>query len=107
MDLISQLNNKINELHSLTQMLGNYGERYANAEHDYKVEIAKEVMRLKEAGNAATLINLIVYGQKEVAQLRLKRDLADVMYQGCLEQINSAKLIIRVLENQIEREWKQ
>lgn len=107
MDLISQLNEKLKEVSHLTKMLGDYGEKYAHAEHDYKVEISKEVMVMKDSGMAATLINLTVYGRPSVAKLRLQRDLADVLYQACQEQINTAKLIIRVLENQIEREWRQ
>lgn len=106
MDLVSQLNQKLNELNRLTKMIVEYGEKYAHCEHDYKVEISKEVMILKDSGQSATLINLVVYGRPNVAKLRLQRDLANVMYTSCQEQINSQKLMIRILENQIEREWK-
>jgi ribulose 1,5-bisphosphate carboxylase large subunit-like protein len=106
MDLLSQINNKLNELLHLTKLLAEYGERYANAEHNYKVEISKEVMRLKDAGQSATLINLVVYGQPAVAKLRLQRDLAQVLYDSAKEQINSTKLFIRILEAQIDREWR-
>lgn len=102
---IYELNKKINELNSLTKMYAEYGSKYAQAEHDYKVEVSKEVMRLKADGQAATLINLIVYGQPQVAKLRLQRDLAEVMYNACTEQINSTKLVIKVMESQLKMDY--
>ncbi len=106
MDLVNQLNEKLNELQHLTKMLAQYGEKYAHAEHNYKVEVAKEVMRMKDGGMSATLINLTVYGRLDVARLRLQRDLAEVLYDTAKEQINSTKLYIRIVEAQLEREWR-
>ena len=51
------------------------------------------------------MIDKVVYGVKEIAELRFKRDVADTVYQANLEAINSIKLQIRILENQISREW--
>ena len=52
-----------------------------------------------------TLIQQVVYGVSEVADKRFKRDVADAMYQTALENINSIKLQIRILEGQLQREW--
>jgi hypothetical protein len=54
---------------------------------------------------AVTLINQIVYGIPEVASKRFKRDIAETMYQTNLEYINTTKLQLRILENQLQREW--
>jgi hypothetical protein len=56
---------------------------------------------------AVTLIDKIVYGVKEVADLRLERDIAEVLYNTNMEHINSTKLQLRILDNQLEREWGQ
>ena len=52
-----------------------------------------------------TLINQIIYGIPEVADKRFKRDIAEAMYQTNLEYINTTKLQLRILENQLQREW--
>ena len=35
----------------------------------------------------------------------IKRDIAETMYQTNLEYINTTKLQLRILENQLQREW--
>ena len=52
-----------------------------------------------------TLINQIIYGVPEVARLRFDRDVKEAVYQANLEDINSTKLKLRILENQLNREW--
>ena len=52
-----------------------------------------------------TLISQIIYGVPEVADKRFKRDIAETMYQTNLEFINTTKLQLRLLENQLSREW--
>lgn len=54
-----------------------------------------------------TLINQIIYGVPEVAKLRFDRDVKEAVYQANLEAINSIKLKLRILENQLNREWGQ
>lgn len=102
---IYELQKKLNELMQLTRLIGEYGAKYAQAEHDYKVEVSKEVMKLKDKQTPSTLINLIIYGQPSVARIRLERDLAEVMYESSKEKINALKLYIRVIENQLQMEY--
>ena len=52
-----------------------------------------------------TLINQIVYGIPEVADKRLQRDVAEATYTANQEHINVTKLKLRILENQLAREW--
>jgi hypothetical protein len=52
-----------------------------------------------------TLINQVIYGYPEIANLRFKRDCAEVVYRANLEAINSYKLMIKILQNQIDKEW--
>lgn len=54
-----------------------------------------------------SMISTVIYGIKEVANLRFKRDVAEVIYSANQENINSLKLQIRILENQIQREIGQ
>ena len=52
-----------------------------------------------------TLISQIIFGVPEVADKRFKRDIAETMYQTNQEYINTTKLQLRILENQLSREW--
>ena len=54
-----------------------------------------------------TLINQIIYGVPEVANLRFDRDVKEAVYQANLEAINSTKLKLRILENRYDKEWGQ
>ena len=105
MELIQELDSKSAELTASIRTLRQHGTTLAQAEHDYKVAVSQEVMRMRDAGTAVTLINLIIYGQIEIARLRLKRDIAQVMYDTNQEHINVIKLQIRIIENQIQREY--
>ena len=40
-----------------------------------------------------------------MAEKRFKRDVSEAMYKTALENINVLKLQIKILENQLEREW--
>ena len=51
------------------------------------------------------MIDKVVYGIDAVAAARLKRDTAQAEYDALKENINTTKVLIRVLENQIGREW--
>lgn len=102
-----------NEIQELTKKLSTsinqtikYGKELAEAECDYKVTLRQEALKLRNDDKmAVTLINQIVYGIPEVANKRLKRDIAETMYKTSQEYINTLKLRIRVLEGQLQREW--
>ena len=52
-----------------------------------------------------TIISDICRGNAEIADLRFKRDVAEVDYKAAQEAINSYKLQIKILEAQRAREW--
>lgn len=105
-DLIDELNQKNRELSASIKALRVSGTALAEAEKAYKIKLREEALKLRaEKGMPVTLINQIVYGIPEVAELRFKRDIADTVYQANLEAINSTKLQMRILDAQIQREW--
>lgn len=104
-DLYSELTANIEELKTSIKALRHTGTEYAEAERSYKMAISKKVLELREGEMPATLINLIIYGVKEIAELRFKRDVKKVIYNANQEHINATKIVIRVLENQLSREW--
>lgn len=105
-DLYNELNQKIKELNISIQSLRKTGTEFAEAERDYKIKLREEALKLRaEKRMPVTLIQQVVYGIPEVAQKRYMRDVKEAVYQANQEAINSIKLQIRVIENQLNREW--
>lgn len=105
-ELINRLNDLTLKLTQGIKLMGKYGREYAQTEHDYKMELSKEAIRLRSTDMPVTQINLVIYGSGEVPNKRFKRDTAQVMYETAKENINVLKLQMRLLESQIDREWK-
>ena len=105
MDLYEEIQRLMLELTSSIKLLRANGEKLAEAERDYKITLREEALRLRAGDMPVTLINNIIYGVKEVADKRFKRDVAQAMYNSNLEHINVTKLKLRILEAQLSREW--
>ena len=105
MDYVNQIQELTKRLNTSVVKLRDYGRELAEAEKDYKITLRQEALKLRSDGMAVTLINQIVYGIPEVADKRFKRDIAETMHQTAIENINSIKLQIRILESQVQREW--
>lgn len=105
MDILSAIQNLIQELKLYIKGLQDYGIKKAKAEMDYNTVLAQEVLKERDKGTAIGIINLTCKGKKEVAEKRLERDIAEVMYNVSQEKINVAKLELRILDAQASREW--
>nr|DAH86703.1 MAG TPA: hypothetical protein [Caudoviricetes sp.] len=106
MDLYEQIQTYIAQLDISVKQLRKSGTDLAEAEQKYKISLRQEALKLRaEKGMPVTLINQIIYGVPEVAKLRFDRDVKEAVYQANLESINSTKLKLRILENQLDREW--
>lgn len=106
MDLVNDLNMLIQKLNTSIKTLAQNGRALAEAERDYKITLRQEALKLRnEKDMPVTLINQVVYGVPEVADKRFKRDVAEAMYNTNQEYINTTKLQIRILENQLAREF--
>ena len=106
MDLVNQQQALLKQLSVTIKELEKNGKELAQREMEYKSELAKTVLDLKDKHQyAATLIDKIAYGMDSVAKKRLERDIAETMYNVAREKINGIKLKIRINEEQIKREW--
>ena len=108
MDYVNEILEKSRTLDACIDQLRDYGMKLSSAEKDYKITLRQEALKLRAEENMpVTLINQIIYGVPNVAQLRFDRDVKEAIYQANLEAINSTKLKLRILENQLNREWGQ
>lgn len=105
-NLIQEIGAKSSMLDAAVKQLGVRGKAYAQAERDYKVALAEKIIREREKGTPVTIISDICKGDSEIARLRFERDCAEVVYKSAMEAIQSIKLQIRIIDAQIEREWK-
>lgn len=105
-DLIQDIGAKSALLDAAIKQLGIRGKAYAQAEHDFRVALRKKILEERSKGTPVTIINDVCRGDPEVAKLRLERDIALTVYESAQEAINGFKLQIRILDSQIEREWK-
>ena len=107
MELWEQIEQKIKELDVSVKSLRKTGTELAIAERDYKQKLREEALKLKSEGMAVTLLDKVIYGVPEVANLRFKRDVCEAVYEANQESINVLKLNIRIIESQLNREWGQ
>lgn len=105
MDLITELNLKTKQLDKAILDLRQNGTAYAEAEKDYKVLLRQECLRLRDEGMAIGMIDKTCFGIPSVAEARYKRDVCEAVYKANQEAINSIKLQMRLIGEQISREW--
>jgi hypothetical protein len=106
-DLWPEIQRNIDILDSSIGSLRKRGQNYAKYEHDYRVMLSKRLTELRAEGNPVTHLADIAKGEPEIAKARMERDIAESLYQSCLEGINFTKLKLRLLEGQLSREWTQ
>ena len=104
-DLYQELQSKTKQLDVAIRQLRKSGTDYAEAERAYKVLLRTECLKLRDEGMAIGMIDKTCYGIPSVAEARFQRDVAETVYKANLEAINSLKLQMRLIDEQIKREW--
>ena len=107
MDLMNELNAKTQQLDNAINQLARTGREYASAYTEYRVALAQELLKLKNEGYAITLAGDIARGKREIASLKFKEISAEAIYKANLERINALKLEIKLISNQIDKEWSR
>lgn len=105
MDLLEQINKVCSELDMAVRSLRKTSQDYAEAYTNYRMELAKELIKLKDEGYAITLAGDIARGKREIAMLKFKEITSEAVYKANLESINVNKLRAKLLDNQLSREW--
>lgn len=82
------------------------GEELARAEAEYQQVKARVALRMKLNGETATYIQMVIKGDDEVNEALFRRDCAQSNYEAAKESLNVYKLDLRVVEAQIEREFR-
>ena len=105
-DLYIELQGRVSMLDKALQQLGNRGRAWADAEQKYRVALSQRIAVEREKGTPVTIISDVCRGVPEIARLKFERDVADVVYKSAMEACSVYKIQVRVLENQIDREYR-
>ncbi|WMM26683.1 hypothetical protein RBU61_08390 [Tissierella sp. MB52-C2] len=105
-DLQMELNKYRNDLSKAITIIKVRGKAKAIAERDYRVELAKEILRLRAEGMPVTIISDLCRGNEKIADLKMKRDIAETLYESNMQFIYKTKLNIDIVMKQIEAERK-
>lgn len=103
--LIDEIQSTYDLLSQSIKSLKRTSEAYAKAEKDYKILLRQECLKLRDEGMAIGMISITCYGIPSVAEARFKRDIAEANYKANQEAIQAYKLQLRLMDNQVQREW--
>ena len=101
--MINDLNDMYRQLHRDIDEWENLGRERAQAEREYRIQRKLVTLKHKSEGMAIGLIDKTTDG--DVADLKLKVDIAEAKCNACLEHIRALKLEIQTLDARIKREW--
>ena len=87
-ELWQEIQEKQKMLDKAIEQLAQNGYKLAECERDYKIAVNKKALELRSQDVPVTLINQVIYG-----------------YNANLEYINTLKLQIRILSNQLDKEY--
>lgn len=82
------------------------GQRYAEAEAEYRKRKAIAILDERQAGTPATLCKDIIFARPEMIEALTERNCAQALYDADREAINTEKLRLRVLDAQLARDWQ-
>lgn len=105
MDPNEQMEKLTKYLNAALKEYSSRGRDYAEAYKNYRVAVAKELLELRDAGMPVTIAYDIARGNDYVADLKQKEIIAESLYNSCKEAINTYKLQIKILQEQINKEY--
>jgi hypothetical protein len=104
-DLVNDLQSLMLKMNRAVDVLAANGRKLADAERIYRVALAKEILKEREAGIPVTIIGDLARGDSTIADLKFARDAAQAVYDANNEALQAWKLQARLMEAQISREW--
>ena len=106
MSLIDELVKDRELMKTASKELKKRGYEWAKAETAYQSTKARRALEMKDKGIPATLIQTIIKGDREVSEKLFQRMVAEAEYTSAKEALNVYKLDAKLLEEQIDREWR-
>lgn len=104
-DLINEVQRLSKSLDAALSAFKKRGIEAAETEREYRIALSADILKERDKGTPVTIISDVCRGKREIADLKLKRDIAEVVFDSAKEAINVYKKQLNVYENQLDREW--
>lgn len=103
-DLMDEMTKTRDTLTTAIELLKKRGQDKAQAYAEYRRKRAVLTLKLLDDKMAVTVLQDVVRGDREVSKAKLDLDIADTLYETCLQKIYQCKLEIQLIENQMKYE---
>jgi len=82
------------------------GCQYAKNEREYRIALRSLILTERAQNNTpVSIVGDVCRGREDIADMKCMRDCSEALYKAAQEAINVEKLRIRVLNDQLSREW--
>lgn len=105
MDLMNELLSKQKELNISVKNLRHSCSDFAEAQKNYRIALAIAEIQLRKEGVPVSIVKDLARGEENVADLKEEMENKLGIYRANMEAINSIKTEIRIIENQLNREF--
>lgn len=100
--IMNELEQCKNALTQGNTKLKSLGVEKSKSEYNYRIELAKELCRLRTFDKTpVSIIGDMARGNKRIATLRLQRDIAKISYESCKENLRQISQDIEVLRSML------
>lgn len=104
-DLISAIDKLSEDLDAALEDQEKKGKTLAEADAQYNALLHSKALQEKDSGTPVTFITQFIKGDKDVAELRMKRDIAEVMYDAAKDRTVNLRAELKICNDQAQREW--
>lgn len=101
-DLVNELNSLRSNLNNAITILRERGQAKAQAERDYRIALAQNILVLRDNKIPVTIINDLSRGNDKIANLKMERDIAETLYDSNIHYLYATKLNIDIVMKQID-----
>lgn len=106
-DLINSIKSTQNTLSICIKDLLHKGKAKAESEKNYRIGLAQKILTERDKGTPVTIISDVCRGDKEIATLKMERDIAETLFEIVMQKIYSLKMELSLLETFYKSEWGQ
>lgn len=107
--MMLELHQRIDELTGQLQdelaTLKSSGCQLAENEAEYRMRLRIAILEERDKGTPVSIISDVCRGREDIAELKRLRGCSEAIYKASQEAVNVLKLRIRVLNDEIDREW--
>lgn len=104
-DLFGQMMERLDLCDERVVQMRKASVQYAENKAAYRMAVREAILRERAKGTPATITGDVVRGRQDIASLCVARDCAESNAKAFQEEININKLRVRVLNDQLSREW--